>query len=73
MNLLTTPESHDAALRYLASRNALHKLAEPVSRLFADQRHGEALRRQSKAREARSRRPRSFAFFGLPLTFAPSN
>lgn len=68
----TTIESHAAALRYLVAKDALHKLAVPVSCLLGDQRHGEALRRQAKRRETRSRRPRPFAFFGLPFTFFPA-
>lgn len=39
----------EAATAYLTSRNALHKLAEPVSCLMGNPRHGEALRRQRKA------------------------
>lgn len=52
----TTTESHAAALRYLVANNALHKLAEPVSLLLANPRHGEALRRHASARAARSHR-----------------
>ena len=52
----STTQSIDAALSYLASRDALHKLAEPVSLLLANPRHGEALRRHANARAARSHR-----------------
>lgn len=46
----TTPRSHAAALAYLTSKNALHKLAEPVLVLFANPHHGQAWRVERQRR-----------------------
>lgn len=62
-----------AALAYLASRNALHKLAVPVSCLLTgDQRHGEALRRRAKHEATTRLRSRRFTSWGLPVLFLPT-
>ncbi len=47
--LKTTQKSHEAALRYLISRNAVEKLCEPVPVLFGCPQHGETVRRRRRA------------------------
>jgi hypothetical protein len=48
--MLSTKESVNAALRYLCERGAAGR---PVSLLFSDARHAEALRRQAADRSLR--------------------
>jgi len=49
---LSTPESIAAALRYIHSRGAAHKLREPVPVIYADASHAAAIRQYRQAKAA---------------------